>query len=176
MRVATLMAATVLIACLGAGDSNAQAQNAPGTVRRVVTGNRPDGRSYVVSDTQVTLTNPTPNLFHANADSPLGIATGGDARVLPFQQLNIDLGQGGTGVHFWEFAPTTATSKPVWHRTTTLDYDMLVTGEVVLMLDEGEVTLRAGDVLIQRNTHHAWRNPGPAVATVWVVNVALPQP
>lgn len=51
------------------------------------------------------------------------------------------------------------------HRTVSLDYGVVLEGEVELVLDSGEVRLmRRGDVAIQRGTNHAWRN---ASATKW---------
>lgn len=47
---------------------------------------------------------------------------------------------------------------PLMHRTETLDYAVVLEGEITLILDEGEVMLKAGDVVIQRGTNHAWRN------------------
>jgi len=47
---------------------------------------------------------------------------------------------------------------PGMHRTETVDYALILEGEVVAVLDTQEVTLRAGDVLIQRGTNHAWAN------------------
>jgi mannose-6-phosphate isomerase-like protein (cupin superfamily) len=47
---------------------------------------------------------------------------------------------------------------PFMHRTRTLDYALVLEGEVVLMLDDGEVTMKAGDVCIQRATNHVWSN------------------
>lgn len=44
------------------------------------------------------------------------------------------------------------------HKTRTVDYGIMLEGELVLVLDEEEVTLRAGDVVIQRGTNHAWAN------------------
>ncbi|MEZ4522070.1 MAG: cupin domain-containing protein [Thermomicrobiales bacterium] len=52
-----------------------------------------------------------------------------------------------------------------WHRTETLDFIILMSGEMILDLDEGEVHLSPGDVVIQRGTRHAWRNPGNVPAT-----------
>lgn len=52
------------------------------------------------------------------------------------------------------------------HRTVTVDYDIVLEGELWLELDDGEIRhLKAGDVVIQNGTHHAWRNRGdrPAV-------------
>ena len=47
---------------------------------------------------------------------------------------------------------------PAMHRTDTVDFAVILEGEVVLMLDEGEVALKPGDVVIQRGTNHAWSN------------------
>jgi len=47
---------------------------------------------------------------------------------------------------------------PGMHRTHTLDYCVVLSGEIYAVLDEGEVLLRAGDCLVQRGTHHAWSN------------------
>ena len=47
---------------------------------------------------------------------------------------------------------------PMMHRTETVDYAVVLDGEITLLLDEGEVTLRTGDVVIQRGTNHAWSN------------------
>ncbi len=44
------------------------------------------------------------------------------------------------------------------HRTSTLDYVVVLQGEIVLVLDDSEVTLRPGDVVVQRGTDHAWEN------------------
>ncbi len=45
-----------------------------------------------------------------------------------------------------------------FHKTSTIDYAIVLSGEIFAMMDEGEVLLRAGDVLIQRGTNHAWSN------------------
>jgi quercetin dioxygenase-like cupin family protein len=47
---------------------------------------------------------------------------------------------------------------PFMHRTETVDYAVVLEGEVVMLLDEDEVHLKAGDVVIQRGTNHAWSN------------------
>ena len=44
------------------------------------------------------------------------------------------------------------------HRTETIDYGIVLEGEVVLVMDEGETTVRAGDIVIQRGTNHGWAN------------------
>ena len=47
---------------------------------------------------------------------------------------------------------------PMMHRTETVDYGIVLEGEIVLVLDESEVTVRAGEVVVQRGTNHAWSN------------------
>jgi mannose-6-phosphate isomerase-like protein (cupin superfamily) len=47
---------------------------------------------------------------------------------------------------------------PGFHKTATIDYAMVLAGEIFAMMDDGEVLLKAGDVLIQRGTNHAWSN------------------
>lgn len=46
----------------------------------------------------------------------------------------------------------------LFHKTNTVDYAICLEGEIWAMLDEGEVLMKAGDVLIQRGTHHSWSN------------------
>jgi mannose-6-phosphate isomerase-like protein (cupin superfamily) len=44
------------------------------------------------------------------------------------------------------------------HRTETIDYGIVLEGELVLIMDEGETTVRAGDIIVQRGTNHGWAN------------------
>ena len=45
------------------------------------------------------------------------------------------------------------------HRTESVDYGIVLEGEITFVLDDAEVTVRAGDVIVQRGTNHAWSNP-----------------
>lgn len=47
---------------------------------------------------------------------------------------------------------------PLMHRTDTVDYAVVLRGEIWAVLDEGEALMRAGDVLVQRSTNHSWAN------------------
>jgi len=47
---------------------------------------------------------------------------------------------------------------PGMHTTPTVDYDVVLEGEICLELTDGEITLHPGDVVIQHGTRHAWRN------------------
>lgn len=69
----------------------------------------------------------------------------------------------GTVCRWVDLAPD---SEPMMHRTQSLDYGVVLEGEVELELDDGSVTLmRKGDLAVQRATMHAWRNPSK---TAWV--------
>jgi quercetin dioxygenase-like cupin family protein len=58
---------------------------------------------------------------------------------------------------------------PGFHQTDTVDYAIVLEGEVWAILDEAETLLKAGDVLIQRGTFHAWDNRSEAVCRVLFV-------
>ena len=47
---------------------------------------------------------------------------------------------------------------PLMHRTETVDYAVVLEGEITMLLDDSEIHLKAGDVVIQRGTNHAWSN------------------
>jgi mannose-6-phosphate isomerase-like protein (cupin superfamily) len=55
---------------------------------------------------------------------------------------------------------------PGFHKTATIDYAIVLSGEIYAMMDQGEVLLKAGDVLIQRGTNHAWSNRTNETAVV----------
>jgi quercetin dioxygenase-like cupin family protein len=52
------------------------------------------------------------------------------------------------------------------HRTETIDYVIVLAGEIEMEMDDSTIKLKAGDVLVQRGTNHAWINRGPAPARV----------
>jgi quercetin dioxygenase-like cupin family protein len=60
-----------------------------------------------------------------------------------------------------------------FHRTDTLDYVMILDGEIALELDRGSVALRSGDCVVQRGTRHAWRNRSGRPVRLAVVMLSL---
>lgn len=69
---------------------------------------------------------------------------------------------GGTVCRIVDFGPQ---GSPLMHRTQSLDYGVVLEGEIEMELDDGSVTLmKRGDVAVQRGTKHMWRNPSP---TAW---------
>ena len=72
-------------------------------------------------------------------------------------------------VHFAEIGAADASSMGEgksrhahMHRTQTIDYGIVLQGEIVLIMDDGETTARAGDIIIQRGTNHGWSNRSDA--------------
>ena len=144
--------------------------------RRVVTGHTADGVSVV-------------RLRRAGAGQPRAPRrrrrvprdlehrgrTGADRRREEIEPTERDLAvpppPHGTKIRINEFQPghldERGLQSPV-HRTASVDYGIVLEGEITLVLDDSEVTLRAGDVVVQRGTDHAWANRGDAVARVGV--------
>jgi mannose-6-phosphate isomerase-like protein (cupin superfamily) len=60
---------------------------------------------------------------------------------------------------------------PFMHRTDSVDYAIVLRGEITMLLDDSEVHLKAGDVLIQRGTNHAWSNRGKETCLIAFVLV-----
>ena len=62
-------------------------------------------------------------------------------------------------------------NKPHMHRTETVDYVIVIEGEIEMDMDDSTVKLKAGDVLVQRGTNHAWVNRSDKMARVAFVLV-----
>ena len=67
-----------------------------------------------------------------------------------------------------------ASRHPAMHRTDTVDYAIVLSGEIWALMDEGETLMRAGDTLVQRGTNHAWSNRSvePCVVVFVLVSAA----
>ena len=55
---------------------------------------------------------------------------------------------------------------PGFHKTSSIDYAIVLSGEIYALMDDGEMLLKQGDVLVQRGTNHAWSNRGDAPAVL----------
>jgi mannose-6-phosphate isomerase-like protein (cupin superfamily) len=146
--------------------------------RRVVTGHTPDGVSVIVSDGPVPVSRQLPEdgvAFHEVWNTE-----GAPARILATEEeptqrdLTVPPPPLGTKIRINEFQPgfldERGLQSPV-HRTASIDYGIVLEGEITLVLDDSEVTLSAGDVVVQRGTDHAWANRGTETARVVFVLV-----
>ena len=137
----------------------------PTAPRRVVTGHDPQGNSVFVLDgpPPVVRTAPDGAYFFElwNTDAvPAPIAP---TEPEPTERdLTVPPAPGGTKIRINEFPPGVVSPT---HRTETVDYGIVLDGEVVLVLDhEQETVLKAGDVVVQRGTDHRWENRSDRVA------------
>jgi hypothetical protein len=134
-------------------------------MRRVVTGLNAAGKSCILFDGPVPRHGPAANLIWRNA---VPADNSGEADMaVPYDMAHLHDGQ----VNFivTELPPVDANGGlpggAFLHATDTIDYLVMIAGEVVLVLESGEVTLRAGDFIVDRGVIHGWRNDGavPAV-------------
>jgi uncharacterized cupin superfamily protein len=65
---------------------------------------------------------------------------------------------------------------PMMHRTRTLDYAIVLSGEIDMLLDEGELHLKAGDGRVQQATNHAWVNRGNAPCRIAFILIDSEEP
>lgn len=134
--------------------------------RRVVTGHDAQGRSVFASDGPVPGTPLVPGgtLFYQAWGTD---ATPAPVDVAPAEPATDPLAvpppRNGTRLLINEMPPGAASPM---HRTQTVDYGIVLDGEVVLVLDDSETVLRAGDVIVQQGTNHRWENRSAAPARV----------
>jgi quercetin dioxygenase-like cupin family protein len=135
----------------------------PTIPRRVVTGHDGDGVSVFTADGPVPVVRTAPDgaLFYEiwgtdAAPAPIDADPSGLGAPDPaLGALTVPPPPNGTKIRINEFPPGVAS--PV-HRTQSVDYGIVLSGEVVLVLDDSETVLRAGDVVVQRGTSHRWEN------------------
>ncbi|MCR9238716.1 MAG: cupin domain-containing protein [Alphaproteobacteria bacterium] len=156
--------------------------------RRVVTGHDENGVATVISDEEascilsrpnrpgVTLTNlwmndKTPAAMELHDDPVTGPLilhppkNGSVFRIVQFDPEDPEVlakldgksafAEMGAGANIVENA-----RHPFMHRTDSLDYTVVLSGEIYMMMDEDEYLLKAGDTVVQQGTNHAWSNRG----------------
>jgi len=111
-------------------------------VRRVVTDHDKSGRAVVAIDEV---------LRKATASRP------------GHERLDLWKGDDGVAFRLVRYEPGVA---PRNHRTETVDYAIVLSGEIYALMDEGETLMKAGDCLVQRGTNHAWANRSDAPCLV----------
>jgi quercetin dioxygenase-like cupin family protein len=140
-------------------------------IRRVVTGVDADGRSIIALD-----------------DNPpaRSVGTGEDARVIVDVWSTIStstspsastaaspaptgLGSNATEIRVVELPPG---ARREMHRTDTIDYGLVLSGELYAVFERGETLLRPGDIIVQRGTNHAWENRSDAPTRIAFINMS----
>jgi mannose-6-phosphate isomerase-like protein (cupin superfamily) len=156
-------------------------------VRRVVTGHDEHGKAVVSLDgdpphiitsaipgeffTEVWKTFSSPATIDSGKDTTLGprkLSPHAMGSVVRLVQIPPESGKPmddeARKAHFASLgSPEASTGSghsrhPLMHRTETIDYGVVLEGEITLLLDDSEVDLKPGDIVVQRGTNHAWSN------------------
>jgi mannose-6-phosphate isomerase-like protein (cupin superfamily) len=172
-------------------------------VRRVVTGHDAAGRSAVLFDSAAPnvkgrAQGNASTLLWVTDESPADVSGRMDRAA---REIGVPPPRSGTIFRLAEFPPSTGGEDlldhatvlrdfgigddvvpghpprhPLIHRTRTIDYVVVLEGEITLLLDDSEVRLAAGDVVVQQGTNHAWINRGSARCRLAMVFVDAAEP
>ena len=127
-------------------------------IRRVVTGHDAQGRAKVLIDEQVkNVFSPRPGAAYSVIWSSEGFPVDNDGSEDPSEKKIGTTIENGTVFRVVSFGPGVS---PRNHRTDSVDYAVVMSGEIDMELDGETVHLKAGDVLVQRGTIHNWVNNG----------------
>ena len=133
-------------------------------IRRVVTGHDAQGRATVLIDEQignVISTRPGANSSVIWSSDKLPVDNDGDHEH-SLKEIGTFI-PGGSVFRVVSFGPGVS---PRNHRTDSIDYAVVISGEIEMELDIGSVHLKAGDVLVQRGTIHTWVPTGTAPCVI----------
>ena len=183
-----------------AGYVIAQQKSSP-EVRRVVTKLDDSGKAVVMIDERTPLTAPRPPNYAANvwvtstnlpdftntADrgkTKIGLVPPKSGTVFRIVDFAPDSqGEHPTDMnHMMKIVGAEAPKRglpprhPMMHRTRSLDYGIVMAGEIDMLLDEGEVHFKTGDVFVQQATNHAWVNRGKVPARVAFILIDSQEP
>jgi quercetin dioxygenase-like cupin family protein len=124
--------------------------------RRVVTGFNKDGKSCIKWDKAVDPIPGRPGF----GNIPMWATKKLPAEMTEEDPNTWDLGTSLAGGSVFRLARYEPGVKARWHRTDSVDYAICLSGELWMEMEDGEVHLKAGDVVIQRGTLHNWNNRG----------------
>jgi mannose-6-phosphate isomerase-like protein (cupin superfamily) len=152
------------------------------TIRRIVTGHDTNGMSVALMVEELPLAEVQPGvdttLLWATDETPaemsstdraqrtLGVApppNGSLLRIVDFHPVPKDF-KGDSKVMAAEIGGEIVkgngknSNHPLMHRTNTIDYGIVLEGEIDILFDDTEVHLKAGDIVVQQSTNHAWVN------------------
>lgn len=171
-------------------------------VRRIVTGHDKEGRSVFLEDgpapngfspshspnvglTNLWLLDTVPTTNEAGQADPTARpfkleppAAGNVVRIVEFPP-DKERNYGNQAEVFRQYgaaqAHDNAARHPGFHKTHSVDYAIVIEGEIWALMDVGETLMKVGDTLIQRGTNHAWANRTDRIARVlFVLNGAEP--
>ena len=136
------------------------------SARRVVIGLDTDGKSCIQIDGPVPKLSGSSDQIWRTATVPAD-NSGPEDMAVPYAMEHLH--DGGSNFMLVEFPPHMG---PYMHATNTLDYLVVLNGQIVLQLEAEEVVLNPGDLVVDRGVIHAWRNDTDQPASM--VSVTLP--
>lgn len=152
-------------------------------VRRVLTGHDSDGKSMIMTDgfaPNVLEMASMPGLALTDLWETKGAPASNEGSAdAAARRVNLEPPQNGTILRIVEFPPDTQwrqsanaraafdsigaghasdkhSADPMMHKTSTVDYIIILKGEIWAIMEKGEVLLKPGDILVQRGTNHSW--------------------
>ena len=138
-------------------------------VRRVITGHDANGKAVVtIDEVAKNVTSGRPGASAVNIWTTEGFPVDNDGHADEGQRKVATTLANGTIFRIIEFAPGLAARN---HRTDSIDYIVVISGEIEMELDDTLVRLKAGDVMVQRGTIHNWINRGGAPCVLAVILV-----
>jgi quercetin dioxygenase-like cupin family protein len=138
-------------------------------VRRVVTGNRNDGQSVIVLDDEPAATEVGAGEGARVIFEVWATAGRGQRPPTPHAPTSSTLGPDATEIRVVDMPPG---ARREMHRTDTVDYGIVISGELHLILEGAERLLRCGDIVVQNGTLHSWQNRSNSVARLVFVNMS----
>ena len=137
-------------------------------IRRVVTGHDTNGVAKVLWEDKASNSKPprhgvVSTLVWCSEATPVDISMGEKIEDMGARILGTAPPPKGTRFCVIDFP---ANAPGTMHRTETIDYVIVLAGEIEMDMDQSTVTLKAGDILIQRGTNHAWVNRNDKAARV----------
>ena len=132
----------------------------PPEIRRIVTGHGKDRVARVIEDGFATNAKQAGNgavstLIWSTDRTPADIRIGADFEDMGARIVGTQPPASGSRFAVIEFPPGAPTAM---HRTESIDYVICIVGEIDMDMDDSTVTMRAGDVMVQRGTNHSWVN------------------
>ena len=142
----------------------------PLQVRRVITGHDANGQAIVMIDEIAkNVFSGRPGANATNVWTTQGFPVNNDGTSDEGQSKAGTTLENGTIFRIIEFAPGLAARN---HRTDSIDYIVVIKGEIDMELDDSVVHLKAGDVMVQRGTIHNWVNRGTESCFLAVILIA----
>jgi quercetin dioxygenase-like cupin family protein len=136
-------------------------------VRRVITGHDANGKAKVLIDEVAkNASSGRPGATAVNIWTTEGFPANNDGDADAGLRKVATTLTNGTIFRIIEFAPGLAARN---HRTDSIDYSVIISGEIEMELDDSLVHLKAGDVMVQRGTIHNWINRGTAPCVLAVI-------